>query len=79
MNKDTSKPRVLYIYFLHTTIGLIIQQNLSHVVVMLLYILKKSDKKHILTASPDRILRLIFNGANVVFIEKTGITTTFVV
>jgi hypothetical protein len=46
---------------------------------MLLYILKKSDKKHILTASPDRILRLIFNGANVVFIEKTGITTTFVV
>ena len=37
---------------------------------MLLYILKKSGQKHILIASPDRILRLIFNGVNVVFIEK---------
>lgn len=79
MNKDTSKPRVLYIYFLHTAIGLSIQKSFSRVVVILLYILKKIGKKHVLTASPARILRLIFNGTNVVFVEKTGKTTTFVV
>jgi hypothetical protein len=37
---------------------------------MLLYILKKSGKKHTLIAAPDRILRLIFNDVNDVFIEK---------
>jgi hypothetical protein len=70
MNRDTSKPTVLYIYFLHTAIGLIIQYSLVRVVVMFLYILKKRGKKLLLTASPDRILSLIFNGANVVFIEQ---------
>jgi hypothetical protein len=38
--------------------------------VMLLYILKKSGKKHTLIAAPDRILRLIFNDVNDVFIEE---------
>lgn len=70
MNKDTSKPIVLYIYFLHTAIGVMIKQSLGRVVVMLFCILKKSNKKSILTASPNRILRLIFNDGSVVFIKK---------
>ena len=70
MNKDTSKPIVLYIYFLLTAIVVIIKQSLGRVVVMIFCILKKSNKKRILTTSPNRILRLIFNDGSVVFIKN---------
>jgi hypothetical protein len=70
MNKDTSKPIALYIYFLHTAIVVIIKQSLGRVVVMIFCILKKSNKKSILTSSPNRILRLIFNDGSVVFIKN---------
>jgi hypothetical protein len=50
---------------------------------MLLYVLKKSDKKqrmgHVSTSSPGRILRLYLMALMMFLLKETGITTTFVV